>query len=121
MPGLLARIQKKGIVPNIYIIQYSKSCERRPWDLLSSVKCKQISSTLHESFERALLNVKHFRFARTQRENNMEDIHSGMHYAGKYSQFHINLFIKKTIPVHVKLSSQSIKQEVKYTADKPNN
>ena len=97
MPGLLARIQKKGIVPNIYIIHYSKSWERRPWDLLSSVKCKQISSTLHESFERALLNVKHFRFARTQRENNMEDIHSGMHYAGKYSQFHINLgiYLKK--------------------------
>ena len=83
---------------------------------MSSVKCKQISSTLHETFERALLNVKHFRFARTQRENNMEDIHSGMHYAGKYSQFHINLgiYLKKTIPVHVKLSSQSIKQGVKY-------
>ena len=46
----------------------------------------------------------------------MEDIHSGMHYAGKYSQFHINLgiYLKKTIPVHVKLSSQSIKQGVKY-------
>ena len=96
MPGLLARIQKKGIVPNIYIIQYSKSWERRPWDLLSSVKCKQISSTLHETFERALLNVKHFSvaklsktfFARPQKSLlTAKGQQYGMHYAVKCSQF----------------------------------